>query len=67
MKTYTEIRAALKRCVIGPSAQYPRCGDCPYMYEPSCSDKMLQDTREMLKTLHHDNIRLKAALEGKNV
>lgn len=67
MKTYAEIQTALRCCVIGPVMPYLSCGRCPYNEEKHCSEELQKDLQEMLRTTHSENIRLKAALEGKNV
>ncbi len=53
--------------MIGPVMPYLSCGRCPYNEEKHCSEELQKDLQEMLRTTHSENIRLKAALEGKNV
>ena len=51
MKTPDEIKKGLECCVIGPSAHYPKCGECPYMYESMCSDTFLKDALAYIQRL----------------
>lgn len=61
-----EIKKGLECCVIGPSANQPKCGECPYMYEKNCSDTFLKDALTLIQQLEADKQQLEGLLAHMN-
>ena len=66
MKKPDEIKTAMECCVIGPSANQPKCGECPYMYEKNCSDTFLKDALALTQQLEADKQQLEGLLAHMN-
>ena len=66
MKKHDEIKTAMECCVIGPSANQPKCGECPYMYEKNCSDTFLKDALALTQQLEADKQQLEGLLAHMN-